>query len=159
MASRWYDAPRMYEVVERRRILAPRGEVWNVYTDHVSWSDWAGIGKVRLAREGEPRPNGVGCVRVISSFVVSVHEEILSFDAPVRMTYRILRGGLPIRNHHGQVDFAEDGDATNVTWRCEFESRVPGLGPVWKAIITKVFRDTLTGLARYPFAHGGGAAR
>jgi hypothetical protein len=149
----------MYEVIERKRILAPRDEVWRVYTDHVSWTDWAGIGKVRLEREGQPPPNGVGCVRVISSFVVSVYEEILSFDAPTRMTYRIVRGGLPIRNHRGQVDFEADGDATNVTWRCEFESKIPGLGPLWKAIVTKVFRDTLAGLARYPFARSGGAAR
>jgi hypothetical protein len=106
---------------------------------------------VRLARTGDPPPNGVGCIRVISTFGVSVEEEILSFEAPARMTYRVIRGGLPIKNHLGEVRFEEDGGATIVTWQCRFDSKVPGLGFLWKAIITKVFGDTLKALARQPF--------
>src|SRR5688572_18464627 len=44
----------MHEVVVRKRIAGGRQAVWDVYTDHVSWSRWAGIGGVRLAREGQP---------------------------------------------------------------------------------------------------------
>lgn len=142
----------MHHVEARRRIAAPRGAVWEVYTDHRSWTDWARLGTVRLEKEGVPAPNGVGCVRVITSGGISVHEEILSFEPPHRMTYRLERGGIPIKNHLGEVVFEDDGAGTLVTWRCRFDSRIPGLGFLWKAIITKVFRDTLAALEHYPFA-------
>jgi uncharacterized protein YndB with AHSA1/START domain len=151
-----YDRPliacrAMPEVRVVKDIPAARQAVWDVYTDHVSWNDWAGIGRVRLEREGRPR-NGVGCVRVISAGGISAREEVLSFDPPVRMTYRVLQGGLPIRNHHGEVLF-EDGASggTTVTWQCRFDSRVPGLGWLWKLIVTRVFRTTLQGLCDGPF--------
>jgi len=135
-----------------KRFSAPRAAVWSVYTDHLSWNDWAHIGKVRLEREGHPSRDGVGCIRVISSGGISVREEVLSFDEPERMTYRVVRGGLPIKNHLGEVRFDENASGgTTVTWQCRFESRVPGLGFVWKAVIKKVFRDTLDGLAAGPF--------
>jgi len=141
------------EVVVTKTFAAPRAAVWAAYTDHLAWNDWAHIGKVRLERKGHPSPNGVGCVRVISSGGISVREEVLRFDEPEKMTYRVVRGGLPIKNHLGEVLFDEDGCGnTIVTWRCRFESRIPGLGFVWRAIITKVFRDTLAGLAGRPFA-------
>jgi hypothetical protein len=134
------------EVSVHKRISAPRAAVWARYADHLSWNDWARIGRVRLVREGNPRPNGVGCVRVISSGGISVHEEVISFEPPERMTYRVLRGGLPIRDHLGEVRFEEDGASTLVTWRCRFQSRIPGLAFVWKAVIAAVFRRALDGL-------------
>jgi hypothetical protein len=146
----------VYEVAARTRVDAPRTQVWDVYTDHVTWADWARIGKVRIARPGRPTINGVGCIRVISTMGISVHEEILSFDAPRVMTYRVIRGGLPIKKHLGEVRFEEDGPgATLVDWRCRFDSKIPGLGPLWKVIIAKVFRDTLAALAHQQFVDVG----
>jgi uncharacterized protein YndB with AHSA1/START domain len=129
-------------------IAAPVQRVWDRYTDHVSWTDWAGLGRVRLEREGVPAPNGVGCVRAISSLGVSVYEEVLSFDPPRRMTYRVVRGGLPITNHLGEVAFEPRDGHTLVTWRCQFDSRIPGLGAVFRAVITRLFRNGLRGLAQ-----------
>lgn len=131
-----------------RQVAGPREAVWSLYTDHLSWNAWANIGKVRLAREGSPSPNGVGCIRVISAGGISAYEEVLSFDPPERMTYRLVRGGLPIKDHLGEVCFEEAGAGlTTVTWGCRFESRIPGLGFLWRAIVAKVFRDTLESLA------------
>jgi len=142
----------MQHVEITRRIAAPREEVWGVYTDHVSWQQWSSIGKVRLSREGAPVRDGVGCVRVISKAGVAAHEEILTFDPPRRMTYRVIKGGLPMKDHLGEVVFEDDGDGTLITWRCRFESKIPGLGLVFKAIVTKVFTDTLASLGRNRFA-------
>ena len=138
----------MQRVEVQRLIAAPVERVWSQYTDHVSWTDWAGLGRVRLEREGVPAPNGVGCVRAISSMGVSVAEEVLSFDPPRRMTYRIVRGGLPMRDHLGEVEFEPRDGGTLVTWRCRFESRIPGTGGVMRAVITRLFRNALRGLAQ-----------
>jgi hypothetical protein len=101
-----------------------------------------------LAKEGVPAPNGVGCVRVFSNAGVEIHEEVLTFDAPRRMTYRIVKGVIPIKDHLGDVAFEADGSATRIVWRCQFNSRVPGLGGIFRAFITRIFRNTLNGLAR-----------
>lgn len=129
-------------------IAAPIDRVWARYTDHVSWTEWTGMGTVRLVRPGVPPPNGVGALREISSAGVKVVEEVLSFDAPHRMTYRIVRGGLPITDHLGDVQFAEREGGTLVTWHCQFTSRVPGLGGVFRWFIARLFRGALRGLAR-----------
>jgi len=135
--------------VEVQQVFAaPIETVWDRYTDHVSWTEWAGLGRVRLDREGVPTPNGVGCVREFSSFGAKVYEEVLTFDRPRRMTYRIVRGGLPIRAHLGEVLFEPRDGGTLVTWRCQFESRIPGLGGVFRAFITRLFRNALQALAR-----------
>lgn len=141
----------MLQVEVRRRIDGPRQAVWDVYTDHVSWTDWAGVGKVRLDREGDPPPNGAGCVRVIRAGGVSAYEEIVDFEPPRRMTYRLVKGGIPIADHLGEVIFEDDGDGTRVVWRCRFRSKIPGLGFLLRAIVTRVFRRTLDGLARRRF--------
>ena len=129
-------------------IAVPIERVWARYTDHVSWTEWARMGRVRLTREGVPPPNGVGAVRAISSAGVTVEEEVLSWEPPHRMTYRIVRGGLPITDHRGEVVFASRNGGTDVTWRCQFNSRVPGLGGVFRACITNLFRRALRRLAR-----------
>jgi hypothetical protein len=129
-------------------IAAPIDAVWAQYTDHVSWTQWAGIGRVRLEREGTPAPNGVGCVREISNLGVKLYEEVVSFDAPRRMTYRVVRGAVPISDHLGEVVFESRDGGTLVTWRVQFNSRIPGLGGLIRAYLTRLFRTALTGLSR-----------
>jgi len=134
------------EVVEE--FAAPPEVVFDRYTDHVSWSRWAGLGKVTLAREGVPAPNGVGCVRVFNTAGLGLHEEVLTFERPKRMTYRIVKGPVPMRDHHGEVVFEPTANGTRVTWRCQFDSKIPGLGGVQRLFITRTFRNALRGLAR-----------
>ena len=137
----------MQHVEVERVIDAPIQAVWDRYTDHVSWTKWAGLGKVKLAKEGVPPPNGVGCVRVIGSAGVVVHEEVLTFDPPRRMTYRVVKGG-PLKDHLGEVEFVPEGNATRIVWRCQFNPKIPGLGGLTRFFITRLFRNALNGLAR-----------
>jgi hypothetical protein len=136
-------------------IEAPVQVVWDRYTDHVSWTEWAGLGTVRLERPGVPPPNGVGSVRVISNLGVQVFEEVVTFDPPRRMTYRVVRGGIPIKNHLGEVVFEAHPRGTLITWRCQFDSRVPGLGGIFRLLITRLFRNALRGLSRTRLQVGG----
>lgn len=138
--------------VEVQQVIeAPVQAVWDRYTDHVSWTDWAGVGTVRLDRTGVPPPNGVGSVRAISSAGVKVFEEVVSFDPPRRMTYRVVKGGIPIKDHLGEVVFEPHERGTLVTWRCQFNSRVPGLGLALQLLVTRIFRNALRGLSRTRF--------
>ena len=53
------------------------------------------------------------------------------------MTYKIVRGGWPIADHLGEVLFEPRDGGTDVTWRCRFRSRVPGLGGLIRFGITR----------------------
>ena len=135
-------------MVEVRHVFHdPVQRVWDRYTDHAGWTTWAGLGKARLTREGVPAPNGVGCVRAFSrAGITAVHEEVTSFEPPKRMTYKIVRGGGPLKDHRGEVVFEPHSGGTLVTWRAEFGSRIPGLGGLLRLAIERMFRHALAGL-------------
>jgi uncharacterized protein YndB with AHSA1/START domain len=137
----------MQEVEVIRRFPEPPERVFAVYTDHAGWSRWAGVGSARLARQGSPDPNGTGALRVVGPGPFAAHEEVLDFEPPKRMTYRVVRGPIPFRDHFGEVRFEPDAGGTRVVWRCRFEPSLPGLGPLLRAIVTRVFRRALDGLA------------
>jgi len=140
---------RIMERVEVEQVVeAPRDQVWSRYTDFVSWTNWAGMGKVSLAREGAPTPDGVGCIREINNFGFAVYEEVLRFEPHEYMTYHVVRGGIPIVNHFGEVYFNEIPGGTLVRWRCRFDSRIPGLGWAFRLLVQFVFRRALHGLRR-----------
>ncbi len=141
----------MQHVEVRRHFAAPPDAVWRVYTDHANWSAWAGFQRSWLERPGSPDPNGTGALRGFATGPVRVFEEILEFEPPKRMSYRVVRGGLPMKNHRGEVVLEPEGDGTHVVWRCRFESRVPGLGGLQRLLVRRVFRNALDGLARFAF--------
>ncbi|MBW2267258.1 MAG: SDR family NAD(P)-dependent oxidoreductase [Deltaproteobacteria bacterium] len=122
-------------------------EVWDAYTDHARWREWAGTPGSRLLCEGEKERNGVGAVR---GFVGGVREEIRGFDPPKRMTYAVT-AGMPMRNHAGEVCFEADGTGTKLTWRCEFECRIPGFGGALRRGVEVMFERALRGLERQRF--------
>lgn len=103
-----------------------------------------------LAR-GSPNRNGVGAIRALGPASLAAYEEVLEFEPPEYMSYRVLRGGIPMRNHLGRVRFEADGEGTRVVWSCQFESRIPLMGGVFERIVTRVFRQALDGLAKHAF--------
>ena len=139
----------MQHVEVTRRIAAPPEAVFEVATDHARYRHWAGFPSSRLETEGSPDRNGVGAVRVLGPAV----EEVLEFEPPKRMAYRLVRGA-PLANHRGEMTFEPDGDGTLVTWRCRFDSKVPGLGFLLRAGITRMFRRALAGLDQRLTSHG-----
>ena len=139
----------MQEIEVDRRYDASPQAVWDVYTDHTGWSDWAGFGRVSLEVPGNPHRNGVGAVRLFARG--GLREQVLDFDPPKRMTYRIVGGGGPMLDHLGEVTFEPDAGGTRVEWRCRFNSRIPGLGAPMRWFITRMFRNALESLARCHF--------
>jgi len=114
----------MRRVEVERVIDAPPEAVFARFNDHAGWSTWAGAGKVSLAREGTPDRNGVGCVRAFES-AMGLQEEVIEFEPPRHMAYRIARGGFPLRNHRGEVRFEPHARGTRLVWSVEFGSRIP----------------------------------
>ncbi len=141
----------MEQIEVARTIPAPLAAVFARYTDHAGWSSWAGLGPVKLGREGHPERDGTGCVRVIGLGPFAVHEEVLAFEAPHRMTYRVVKGLVPMRDHGGEVTFAAVPEGTRIVWRCHFESTLPGAGPATAWVTRQVFARVLRKLATLTF--------
>jgi uncharacterized protein YndB with AHSA1/START domain len=136
----------MQHVEATRLIPAGIADVWERYTDHLAWNDWAGMGTVTRTREGKTAPNGVGSVRCIASAGVKVYEEVTIYEPPHRQQYRIIKGGPGLNDHLGEVTFTPQGNGTLVTWRCQFNPKIPGTGIVLRLFITRLFRTGLANL-------------
>lgn len=137
----------MQRVEVERVIEAPPEVVFARYTDHAGWSRWAGAGKVSLAREGSPDRNGVGCVRAFEA-AMGLQEEVIEFDPPRHMAYRVIRGGFPLKDHRGDVRFEPHAGGTRVVWSAEFGSRIPLSGRPLARFVHVVFRVLLRRFAR-----------
>ncbi|MBW2236393.1 MAG: SRPBCC family protein [Deltaproteobacteria bacterium] len=106
-------------------------------------------GHARLEVGGGGKPRPVGAVR---GFAGGMREKVLEFEPPKRMTYTVVGGFFPVRDHLGEVTFAEDGEGTRVVWRCRFEPKIPGTGALMQRFITFFFTRGLRGLEKRGFS-------
>lgn len=139
----------MIEVRVERHFSQPVQDVWAHYTDHASWRNWAGLGTARVIRQGVPAPNGVGAVRQLGAAGVTVEEEVIEFEAPKKMTYRLIRGGFPLQNHLGEVQFQPHGDGCTILWTVRCDSALPGTEWLVRAFLRLIFNRALAGLATH----------
>ena len=105
---------------------------------------------VSLEREGDPPPDGVGCIRVVTRRPLRVREQITEVEAPSRLAYRLL-SGLPVRHYVGQTTLTGDGRETDIRWTIDFTSPVPGMAYVVRLAI----QAAATNLAADPNAPPG----
>lgn len=110
--------------------------------------DWAGAKEVVLRQEGYPPPNGLGAIRVVRAAGLAIEEEILEFEPPRRLGYRIHAGlPLPLRDYRAQVTLEPASAGTSLVWQASFEPRIPGTGRLLAAIVRRLLQRLATGLA------------
>jgi uncharacterized protein YndB with AHSA1/START domain len=120
------------------KILAPREVVWDVMTDHVRYARWSSAKRVVMECTGSPDPAGVGAIRVFETGPMKVREEVVEFDPPSRMVYR-LASGLPVRDYRSEM-VLEGGDSVTVlTWSSRFDPKVPLTG----GLLTRIMRSAV----------------
>jgi len=136
----------MQHVEVSRSFPHPIEVVFQRYTDHAKWGEWAGLGPVWLAADGDGERNGVGCVRAFS-LAPGLREQVLTFEPLRRMEYRVIRGAFPMADHHGAVLFEPDGAGTRITWRVDFRSRLPLTGGLARRFLIALFERVLARLA------------
>jgi uncharacterized protein YndB with AHSA1/START domain len=129
-----------------RRIAALPERVWEVVSDHRGWVRWAGASEVVLRSEGDPAPNGLGAIRVMRGRGVAVEEEIIGFDPPERMAYRIA-GGLPVKDYRGEIRLEPSGTGTLLVWTAEFSPRIPLTGPLLRYGLERLLARMASSLA------------
>jgi uncharacterized protein YndB with AHSA1/START domain len=129
-----------------REVGAPPETVFDVLTDHRRYAEMTPLRKSVLEREGEPAPNGVGSIRVLSAVGPALREETIVYERPSRFSYKLL-SGLPVRDHVGTVSLEADGDGTKVTYAVKTHPTVPVVGGAVVAVVKQGVTQLLNGVS------------
>jgi len=130
-----------------RQVAAPPEIVFDVLTDHRRYDEITSLRKAELEREGEPSPNGVGAIRVLSVAGPPMREEVIAYERPNRFSYKIL-SGLPVRDHVGTVELRAANGGTELTYAVKTTPTIPLSGPIFMAILKKAIRDLIAGVSK-----------
>jgi uncharacterized protein YndB with AHSA1/START domain len=92
----------MVELEIHQHFSAPPAKVFAAVTDHKRIEGWQKGTRVTIEKPGVPPPNGLGAVRRISGGPLSVWEEVVRWEEPNAMDYRLVRG-FPLHDHLGEI--------------------------------------------------------
>jgi uncharacterized protein YndB with AHSA1/START domain len=109
----------MPEIVMRQDFTASPERVFEAMTDHVGFGRWTNA-TITIERPGTPAPNGLGAIRAIKARGLTVREEVVKWDAPRAMDYRVI-GGAPFQNHLGEIRVSPNGSGARLDYRIRFE--------------------------------------
>ncbi len=117
--------------------------VWEALADHLGMKHWVSIRTVKLEHTGDPPPNGVGAIRLLSIPGIKVREQVTLFEPPRRLAYKMLSGA-PVRNYHAEVLLAPVPNGTDITGTVVFQPRFPGV----QILVGRVIPTLTKGLVR-----------
>ncbi len=140
-----------------RDIAAPAQTIFDVLVDHRGYAAITPVRKSTLEREGEPAPNGVGAIRVLSTVGPPLREEILTYEEPSRFSY-VLLSGLPVRDHVGTVELTPQGEGTTrLTYAVRTIPTVPVVGGVVVEVVKLGVKQLLGGVSAEAERRAGAA--
>jgi uncharacterized protein YndB with AHSA1/START domain len=130
-----------------REVAAPPEVVFDVLVDHRGYADITPMRKSVLEREGDPAPNGVGAIRVLSSVGPALREEVLAYQPATRFSYTLLSGA-PVRDHVGTVELTPSGAGTKVVYAVRTTPTLPLVGPAVVAVVKQAIKQLLSGIVK-----------
>jgi len=130
-----------------RQVAAPVETVFSVLTEHHLYAEITPMRKSILEREGEPAPNGVGAIRVLTSAGPPLREEVIAYEPPHRFSYKLLSGA-PLRDHVGTVELTAEAGGTRLVYAVKTTPTLPLVGPVVVAVVKRAIRALIDGIAK-----------
>ena len=127
------------------RIAAPIEAVWAVMTDHVRYARWGSAKRVTIERRGVPEPNGLGAIRCFHAGPMKVREEVIAWDEPTRMTYRLNSKQLT-RHYESDMVLRDDDGVTVLEWSSTFVPRLPGTSRVVRRVYERAVARFAAGI-------------
>ncbi len=129
-----------------REVAAPPETVFEVLTDHRRYADITPLRRSELEREGEPAPNGVGAIRVLSSVGPPLREEVIAYQPSSRFSYKMLSGA-PARDHVGTVSLEPAGSGTRITYAVRTTPTLPVGGAAVVGVVKLAIKSLLKGIS------------
>ena len=128
-----------------RQIAAPQQTVFDVLTEHERYAAITPLRKSVLERSGDPAPNGVGAIRVLSSVGPPLREEVIAYESPSRFSYKLI-SGLPVRNHVGTVELSAEGDGTRMVYAVRTLPTLPLVGGAVVGAVKQGVKTLISGI-------------
>jgi hypothetical protein len=121
----------------------PVGELFAFLSDHEKMGPILGA-NVKRTRDGKDSLNGLGSVRTLNiGPLPGFDETVTAFEKDKLVEYKITRGS-PLKNHKGVMQFYPSGSGgSKLRYTIEFESKIPLLGPVVRAVLESSIRRGL----------------
>ncbi len=138
----------MKTIIVSRTIRAPIVDLFAILTDHESYTKFAGISEATLLRHGTAERNGMGAIRRIRAGQLSFDEEIIEFQAPVRMDYQIIKSTLPLKHYGTSIQLSETAAGTEITLTAKLGIKVPVLGHLLDKFIVPQFERNFAGMLK-----------
>jgi len=101
---------------------------------------------VRRIRNGETELNGVGSARRMGIGPLRLEETVTAIEPYRSIEYRITRGGGPVKNHRGRLQFSSAGTGSHVVWTIEYDS-LPIVGAALRTVLERLLKRGLGKLA------------
>ncbi len=130
-----------------RQVAAPPEIVFDVLTDHRRYPEITPLRRAALEREGDPAPNGLGAIRVLTLAGPPMREEVIAYDRPRRFSYTIL-SGLPVRDHVGTVELSPSDGGTRIVYAIHTTPTLPVGGFAVVAALKQAIKGLLGGVAK-----------
>jgi uncharacterized protein YndB with AHSA1/START domain len=130
-----------------RAVAAPPQTVFDVLTEHRRYASITPLRRSALEREGEPPPDGVGAIRVLSALGPPLREEVVAYEPPRRFSYTVLSGA-PVRDHLGTVEMTSTPGGTRVVYAVRMMPTLPFLGGAVVGVVKLAIRTLLRGVVK-----------
>jgi hypothetical protein len=127
---------------------AAREVVWPLIGEARRWRDWSFLTATGLEAEGAPEPDGVGAVRRFSRYGVGSREEVVAWDPPGHLGYRILNG-FPVTNYRADITLTPEGSGTRIEWVGTYDPKWPRTGRILDIVLQSMMRRFARDLTRY----------
>jgi uncharacterized protein YndB with AHSA1/START domain len=107
----------------------PIERVWEVLIDYPGYARFPGIDAARVLEPGREHPAGVGARREVSVAGTTFVEEIVEFEPPRVLAYRIV-SSRPIKIVHeiGRTRLTARGNQTDLDWETTGTVGIPVIG-------------------------------
>ena len=127
---------------------APVDVVWPLVGEARHWQEWSFLTASGLEHEASPVPDGVGAIRKFTRYGIGSREEVVAWDPPHHLAYRIL-SGFPVRNYRADVALTPSGTGTRIEWTGSYDAKWPGTGAILASFLESMMRRFAGDLASY----------
>ncbi len=132
----------MESAVMKVYIHSPIERVWELISNHEGYPEvFEGVTSCKLLKEGKDDRNGVGATREVLIGRVRFVENIVVFDPPRRLEYRVIECSVPLDHELGRIDLIPRGEGTELHWVTTFHVAVPLIGGLLDPLFRLITRD------------------